>query len=145
MHTVVDNTAPLKPKRAKRRSPRAKINMHVKVWRRVNGEKKLVPGYSRNISQDGIAVFIPAQIPVDEKVELQFRLPGLSSEITVHAVVRGANKLQYGMEFTSLEGAVKRLLAAAAFPENLGALQLESRRILEPTGEAHESSEKSCA
>src|SRR5690242_13457232 len=60
MHTVVDNTAPLKPKRNKRRSPRAKINMHVKVWRRVNGEKKLVPGYSRNIRQDGIAVFIPA-------------------------------------------------------------------------------------
>ncbi|HET9183495.1 MAG TPA: PilZ domain-containing protein [Candidatus Angelobacter sp.] len=114
MQTTVDNTAPLKPKRNNRRSPRAKINMHVKVWRRVDGTKKLVPGYSRNISRDGIAVFIPAQIPVDEKVELQFRLPGLSTEVTVHAVVRGVEKLQYGMEFTSLEGSMKRLLAAVA-------------------------------
>ena len=145
MHTVVDNTAPLKPKRAKRRSPRAKINMHVKVWRRINGEKKLVPGYSRNISQDGIAVFIPAQIPVDEKVELQFRLPGFSTEVTVHAVARGVNKFQHGMEFTSLEAAMKRLLAAAAFPENFGGLHLESPRNFQPTAEKHESSEKSCA
>jgi len=114
MQTIVDNTAPLKPKRNNRRSPRAKINMHVKVWRRINGEKKLVPGYSRNISQDGIAVFIPAQIAVGDKVELQFRLPGFSTEVTVHAVVRGVNKFQYGMEFTSLDGGVKRLLADAA-------------------------------
>jgi hypothetical protein len=114
MQAVVENAAPLKPKRNNRRSPRAKINMHVKVWRRIKGEKKLVPGYSRNISQDGIAVFIPAQLAVDEKVELQFKLPGFSTEVTVHAVVRGLNKFQYGMEFTSLEGAMKRLLAAAA-------------------------------
>ncbi|HST78313.1 MAG TPA: PilZ domain-containing protein [Verrucomicrobiae bacterium] len=114
METEVDNTIPLKPKRNNRRSPRAKINMHVKVWRRIQGEKKLVPGYSRNISQDGIAVFIPAHIAVGEKVELQFRLPGFSTEVTVHAVVRGVNKFQYGMEFTSLDGAMKCLLAAAA-------------------------------
>ncbi|HKT50567.1 MAG TPA: PilZ domain-containing protein [Candidatus Angelobacter sp.] len=114
MQTIADNTIPLKPKRNNRRSPRTKINMHVKVWRRIKGEKKLVPGYSRNISQDGIAVFIPAQIALDENVELQFRLPGFSTEVTVHAVVRGVNKFQYGMEFTSLDGAVKRLLAAAA-------------------------------
>ena len=145
MHTVVDNTTPLKPKRSKRRSPRAKINMHVKVWRRINGEKKLVPGYSRNISQDGIAVFIPPQIPVNEKVEPQFRLPGFSTEVTVHAVVRGLDKFQHGMEFTSLEGALKRLLAAAALPENLGGLHLESPRNFQPTAEKHESGEKSCA
>lgn len=114
METAVDNAVPLKPKRNNRRSPRTKINMHVKVWRRINGEKKLVPGYSRNISQDGIAVFIPAQLAVGENVELQFRLPGLTTEVTVHAVVRGVNKFQYGMEFTSLDGGMKRLLAAAA-------------------------------
>jgi hypothetical protein len=114
MSTVVNNTVPLKPKRNNRRSPRTKINMHVKVFRRIKGEKKLVPGYSRNISQDGIAVFIPAQIAVEERVELQFKLPGFSTEVTVHAVVRGVNKFQYGMEFTSLDGAMKRLLATAA-------------------------------
>ena len=58
-----------------RRSPRAKISMHVKVWRRVKGRKTLVPGYSKNICQDGIAVFMPAEIPIHEKLELQFTLP----------------------------------------------------------------------
>lgn len=95
-----------------RRSPRAKIGMHVKVWRIVQGKKKLIPGFSRNICQDGIAVFMPADIPVHEKLELQFTLPGSTREITVHAVVRGVNKFQYGMEFTSLDGMSKQLLGA---------------------------------
>lgn len=97
-----------------RRSPRAKISMHVKVWRRVKGGKTLVPGYSKNICQDGIAVFMPAEIPIHEKVELQFTLPGSSREITVHAVVRRVHNLQYGMEFTSLDGISKQLLGALA-------------------------------
>jgi hypothetical protein len=89
--------------------------MHVKIWRHLKkGEKKLVPGYARNICQDGIAVFIPAEIPVDEKLELQFTLPGSSREITVHAIVRGIHKFQYGMEFTSLDATSKQLLAAMA-------------------------------
>ena len=97
-----------------RRSPRAKISMHVKVWRRVKGGKTLVPGYSKNICQDGIAVFMPAEIPIHEKLELQFTLPGSSREITVQAVVRRVQNLQYGMEFTSLDGISKQLLAALA-------------------------------
>jgi len=98
--------------RKSRRSPRAKISMHVKVWRIVKGQKKLIPGFSRNICQDGIAVFMPADIPLHEKLELQFTLPGSSREITVHAVVRGINKFQYGMEFTSLDSTGKQLLGA---------------------------------
>jgi hypothetical protein len=97
-----------------RRSPRAKTNMHVKVWRRVKGKKKLVPGFSRNISQDGIAVFMPADVPVNEELELQFTLPGSTREITVHARVRGKNKFQYGMEFTSLDSTMKELLGCLA-------------------------------
>jgi PilZ domain-containing protein len=114
MSTQVQDPQPSRWTRNIRRSPRAKINMHVKVWRRLKGEKKLVPGYSRNISQDGIAIFIPAEIAVDEKVELQFTLPELSREITVHAIVRAVNKFQYGMEFTSLDSTMKRLLGALA-------------------------------
>lgn len=98
--------------RKPRRSPRAKIGMHVKVWRIVKGQKKLIPGFSRNICQDGIAVFMPADIPVHEKLELQFTLPGSTREITVHAIVRGVNKFQYGMEFTSLDCMSKQLLGA---------------------------------
>ncbi|HET9180602.1 MAG TPA: PilZ domain-containing protein [Candidatus Angelobacter sp.] len=99
-------------RRKSRRSPRAKIAMHVKVWRTVKGKKKLVPGFSRNICQDGIAVFMPADIPLHEKLELQFTLPGSTREITVHAIVRGINKFQYGMEFTSLDGMSKQLLGS---------------------------------
>ena len=100
--------------RDNRRSPRAKISMHVKVWRRVKGGKALVPGFSRNICQDGIAIFMPAEIPLHEKLELQFTLPGSSREITVQAIVRRVHNLQYGMEFTSLDANSKRLLGALA-------------------------------
>ncbi len=116
MLTQASNTVPpVRPPRKARRSPRAKISMHVKVWRYLKkGEKKLVPGYARNICQDGIAVFIPAEIPLEEKLELQFKLPDSSREITVHAIVRSIHKLQYGMEFTSLDATSKQLLAAMA-------------------------------
>lgn len=97
-----------------RRSPRAKISMHVKVWRRIKRGKTLVPGFSRNICQDGIAIFMPAQIPIHEKLELQFTLPGSSREITVQAIVRRVHNLQYGMEFTSLDANSKRLLGSLA-------------------------------
>ena len=115
MFTQASNTPAVSTsgsQRKPRRSPRAKIAMHVKVWRMVLGKKKLIPGFSRNICQDGIAVFMPADIPLHEKLELQFTLPGSSREITVHAIVRGINKFQYGMEFTSLDGMSKQLLGA---------------------------------
>lgn len=115
MSTHVGNTPVLSTSgstRKARRSPRAKISMHVKVWRMVLGQKKLIPGFSRNICQDGIAVFMPADIPLHEKLELQFTLPGSTREITVQAVVRGVSKFQYGMEFTSLDSTSKQLLGA---------------------------------
>lgn len=93
-----------------RRAPRAAINMHVKIWRRVNGEERLVPGYCMNLSEDGIAVFMPGQMALDEKLELQFMLPGSTKEIKIEAVVRAINKFQYGMEFINPDSTVKGLL-----------------------------------
>ncbi len=112
MATQPANTTVAEQTRNLRCPPRARINMHVKVWRRIRGEKKLLPGYCRGISADSIAVFMPAEIHLEEKLELQFTLPGSSREITVQTIVRMINKFDYRLEFTSLDAGAKGLLGA---------------------------------
>ena len=97
-------------KRNLRRAPRTDINMHLKVVRTVAGVKKLVPGYARNISEGGMGVFVPAQLALDERVEVTFTLPGIDKELTVNAIVRTIEKFQYGLEFTRLDEVARGIL-----------------------------------
>jgi hypothetical protein len=105
--------------RNQRRSPWARICMHVKVWRCIQGEKKLLPGYCRGISEDSIAVFIPAGIPLDEKLELQFTLPRSTRELTIQTIVNMSNKFDYRLEFTSLDAGAKDILKHVVSSEQM--------------------------
>jgi hypothetical protein len=98
-------------KRNLRRTPRMGINMHLKIFRTIGCEKKLVPGYARNISEGGLAAFIPAQVFMDERLELKFTLPGTDRELTVTAIVRLIEKFQYGLEFARLDEIARNLIA----------------------------------
>ena len=95
-----------------RRSPRARIDIVLKVWRRVEGEKQLVCGRTRDISEHGIAAHVPADLEISDKVELQFTLPGSAAPITLKATVCAANERQYGFEFNEVDRLTKRTLAA---------------------------------
>jgi len=94
-----------------RQSRRYSINTHLKILRSVNGEKKIIPGYARNISTGGIAAFIPAPLPIGERLEIQFAFPGYPETLTVVGVVRTIDKWQYGVEFINFENATERIIA----------------------------------
>lgn len=94
-----------------RRTPRSAIHMHLKIYRTIAGEKKLIPGYARNISEGGVAAFVPGHLATDERLEVQFTLPGTKTELTVKAIVRTVERFQYGLEFVKLEEGVRQLIA----------------------------------
>jgi hypothetical protein len=95
-----------------RRSPRARIDIVLRVWRHLDGEKQLVCGRTRDISEHGIAAQVPADLEINEKVELQFTLPGATTSIALKATVCAANERLYGFEFNSVDRLTKRTLAA---------------------------------
>jgi hypothetical protein len=95
-----------------RRSPRARIDIVLKVWRHLDGEKHLVCGRTRDVSEHGIAAHIAADLEMNEKVEIQFTLPGSTTAITLQATVCAANERLYGFEFNSVDRLTTRTLGA---------------------------------
>ena len=101
----------LRSKSDLRQSRRYSINTHLKILRSVNGEQKIIPGYARNISTGGIAAFVPAQLTIGERLEIQFAFPGFPESLTVAGVVRTVERWQHGIEFIKLDGATERMIA----------------------------------
>ena len=106
--------APTGSKLDLRGADRRKINMHLKISTTVAGARKLIPGYARDISDSGLAAFIPAQLPLGHLVEIEFSLPRSSQNVIARAVVRTVNKFHYGLEFIALEEAAREQLRNVA-------------------------------
>jgi c-di-GMP-binding flagellar brake protein YcgR len=104
------------PKIDLRQTPRRKIHTHLKISRMIDGQKKLVPGYVRNISEGGIAAFVPGQLSVGEVVELEFTIPNLGKIIAERARVRTVEIFQHGLEFVGLSELSRRAIAAYCCP-----------------------------
>jgi PilZ domain len=99
-----------------RRSARVKTNFQITIRFAKNGESIAVPGYARNICGEGIGAFIPADLEIDQKLELQFTLPGSNRELMVRGIVRAVEEFHYGIEFMELDANSRRLLRAFATP-----------------------------
>ena len=105
------NTRALRSKSDLRRSRRYGINTHLKILRSVNGQQKIIPGYARNISTGGLAAFVPTQLTIGERLEVQFAFPGFPENLTVAGVVRTIERWQHGIEFIKLDNATERIIA----------------------------------
>jgi PilZ domain len=101
----------LRSKSDLRQSRRYGINTHLKIFRLVNGEQKIIPGYARNISTGGMAAFVPAQLAIGETLEIQFAFPGFPENLTVSGIVRTIERWQHGIEFIKLDNAIERIIA----------------------------------
>jgi len=99
------------PKAGLRTSERRKIYTHLKVSAVVNGSTKLIPGYAVNISETGIAAFIPAQLRVGDTVTIEFTFPRSGHTFSMQSIVRANTKFQYGMEFVGMNQATRENLA----------------------------------
>jgi c-di-GMP-binding flagellar brake protein YcgR len=116
IHTRKTTVSTLEWQRNLRRSARVKATFQMQIWTVVDGEKLLFPGYARNVSAGGVGAFIPANLEINQKLELQFTLPRSSKEIIVQGIVRSVDEFHYGVEFMGLDPAAHRVLRAFAMP-----------------------------
>ena len=63
-----------------RRQPRFKVEVDMRINSRTCG---MLKGHSVDISESGIAAMLPIEVPLGEKVELNFTLP--SGSVTIHS------------------------------------------------------------
>ncbi len=70
-----------------------------------------IQGRLSNLSQGGLAAFLPMELPVGELVELDLTLPGAPQPLKLKAVVRNRRGFTYGMEFTDTTPAQQEIIA----------------------------------
>lgn len=77
-----------------RRHPRFKLEVDIKIYSRSCG---LLLGRALDISESGMAAMLKIEVPLDEVVQLEFKL--LLESVAIRAVVRQRNAFRYGFQF----------------------------------------------
>lgn len=110
----VASTAVLTPHQdGVRRWERFPVDIRLKASFKRNGMPLAIFGRGSDVSQGGMAAYIPAELAVGTNVELELSLPYVSGEqpIRIGAAVRNRNGFRYGLEYVTLSDADKvRLL-----------------------------------
>jgi len=77
-----------------RRYPRVPLEVGVDIY---SQQGAIVPGRTLDISESGISVLVPIELPIGEVVTLEIELP--LGPVSVRAVVRNRNIFRHGFEF----------------------------------------------
>ena len=105
------------PLRDQRRSERRWIALPVQI----RMGKALIEGTTLNLSDHGMYLFTAANIALDSKIEIVFRLPEEKELVQVSAVVRRKVVYLYGIEFLNCsENVAPQVTGGKAAPESRG-------------------------
>ena len=95
-----------------RRWKRCRVDVRLKItyWR--DNVKTVVFGQGSDVSEGGIAGYIPAELEPGENVEIEMALPyGRTKEpLTMKAVIRNRNGFRYGLEYVLVTESVREAL-----------------------------------
>ena len=86
-----------------RRSPRHKVSLAVCLFAEMQQRKCALQGRSHDLSAEGMAVYIPAELRRGQMVQVEFILPDL--QLSVDGIVRDAEGFRCGLEFHNLSPA----------------------------------------
>ena len=85
-----------------RRSRRFKANFAIKVFAVVQQRKCVLQGRSHDLSEEGMAIYIPAELQPGQMVQMEFILPYIQRRLGVAATVRDCEGFRCGLEFANL-------------------------------------------
>jgi c-di-GMP-binding flagellar brake protein YcgR len=85
-----------------RRSPRLKVNFAIKLFVVVEQRQCVLQGRSHDLSEEGMAIYIPAELTPAQPVQIEFILPDTNQRLGVQAVVRDSKGFRCGIEFQNL-------------------------------------------
>ncbi len=103
----------------KRAFQRYALDVRLRATLRKKGVRIAVHGRGNNISEGGLAAFLPTELVIGELVEMDVSLPYATQPLKVKAVVRNRRSFTYGLEFVDITPAQK-----AAIARTCGALEL---------------------
>jgi c-di-GMP-binding flagellar brake protein YcgR len=95
-----------------RRWERYRIELRFKATMTKEGKRIVLFGQGTDVSEGGMAAYIPTELATSDIVELELSLPYLTGQqpLRIRAVVRNRNGFRYGLEYTSLASADREML-----------------------------------
>jgi c-di-GMP-binding flagellar brake protein YcgR len=95
-----------------RRWERYRIELRFKATMTKNGKCIVLFGQGTDVSEGGMAAYIPTEFAVSDVVDLELALPYLTGQqpLRIRAVVRNRNGFRYGLEYMSLAPADREML-----------------------------------
>jgi PilZ domain-containing protein len=88
--------------RAVRRFPRYSIDAAVRVSVVKNSQKHLFSGRGSELSEAGMAAYIPAELNLGDRVSIDMMLPYSREALSLVGIVRNRSGFRYGMEFKDI-------------------------------------------
>ena len=97
----MSQSAPITQTRV-RRSPRFRVNLSIKLFAVLQQRKCVLQGRTHDLSEEGMAIYIPAELEAGQAVQIEFTIPETNQRLGVHAVVRDSEGFRCGIEFRDL-------------------------------------------
>jgi c-di-GMP-binding flagellar brake protein YcgR len=94
-----------------RRWTRLKVDVRLKVFLTKDGRRSMTFGQGSDISEGGMAAYIPAELQIPDRIDLEVILPYCKAPIAITAEVRNRNGFRYGLEFLNMKAEDKEVLA----------------------------------
>src|SRR5512146_3140152 len=99
------------PAEPQRRSPRYKLDLRTKIVYRRNGLNQSAMARGQDVSEGGMAMFVPIDFRKDDAIEVEFTLPHSRLPMRVHAIVRNNDGHRYGIELLKQTNVQKQEIA----------------------------------
>ncbi len=93
-----------------RRWKRFRVDLRLKVTTTRNGQRAFSFGQGSDVSEGGMAAYIPAEFELGEIVEVEIKLPYAKNPIVVKCAIRNRNGFRYGLETVLIDEADREQL-----------------------------------
>ena len=85
-----------------RRWPRFKVSLSMRLLLQSPAGIEYIYAHGRDISEGGMAVYVPTELSVGDSAALEFTVPYSGEKLLLTAFVRNREGFRYGIEFTNL-------------------------------------------
>ncbi|MEO6120210.1 MAG: PilZ domain-containing protein [Terriglobales bacterium] len=96
-----------------RRCKRYRVEMRLKIFVKKDGPQKFTFAQGSDISEGGLAAYIPLDLEPGENVEVEFIFPYSKDVVRVVAEVVNKNGFRYGMAYSKIVAADRETLVRA--------------------------------
>ena len=103
---MMNNKMPASPPKndwsIQRRWKRYRVEVRLKVYFQQDGAQTFTSGQGSDISEGGMAAYVPMELNPGDTVELELMFPYSKDPVHILAAIRNRNGFRFGLEFTRI-------------------------------------------